>query len=137
MTILDDVDRMYEMSVTDPTSLNEQAIVDWADAVAVDHEVDRVGAKYVRRCMNASRKLAAFWSARPPTRSDPDDWQSRVDLSLGIRAWRPELELAQHLLESSPTEATYLRVAELFRLVNNEPFLDAMSFEVWHETHQS
>ncbi len=137
MTILDAVDQLYEMSVADPTSLNDQAIVDWTDSVAIDHEVDRVGAKYVRRCLNASRKLAAFWTARTPTGSDPDDWRSRVDLALGARAWRPQLELAQHLLENAPTEATYLRVAELFRLVNNEPYFDAMSFEEWHETRQS
>ncbi len=135
MTILDDVDQLYEMSVVDPRSLNDQAISDWADSVAIDYGVDRVGAKYVRRCLNVSRKLAAFWSARTPTASDPDDWRARVDLALGARAWRPQLELAQRLLENAPTEATYLRVAELFRLVNHEPFLDAMSFEAWHETH--
>jgi len=136
MTLLDEVDRLYEQSVIDPSSLTDQAITDWADSVAIDHEVDRVGAKYVRRCLNVSRKLAAFWSARTRTKGDPDDWRSRVDLALGVRAWRPQLDLAQHLLEDLPTEDTFLRVVGLFRLVHNEPFLDEMSFQEWFEARQ-
>jgi hypothetical protein len=137
MTLLDEVDQLYEQSVTRPSSLNDQAIADWADSVATAYEVDRAGARYVRRCLNVSRKLAAFWSGRAPGSGDPDDWRSRVDLALGVRAWRPQLELAQHLLEDSPAQDTYLRAAGLFRLVNNQPFLDGMSFEKWYETRKS
>jgi hypothetical protein len=44
------------------------------------------------------------------------------------------LELAQHVLEVSGDEVTYDKVVELFRIVNNTPYLDGMSYEVWFET---
>ncbi len=137
MTVLDEVDQLYELAVSEPSCLNDQAVADWAEGVAVGYEMDRTGSKYVRRCLNVSRKLASFWTARGTVKDDPLDWRSRVDIALGIRAWRPQLDLAQHLLEISPTEGTYQRAAELFRLVNYEPFLDGMSFEEWYETHPS
>ena len=136
MTVLDDVDRLYELAVTSPASVNDRAISDWADDVAVAYEIDRLGAKYVRRCLNAARKLASFWSARTPSESDPSEWVSRVDQALGARAWRPQLELAQHLLELAPDDVTYEKAADLFRIVNNTPFLDGMSYEAWIETRQ-
>ena len=137
MTVLDEVDRLYELAVTEPSSVNDQAILDWTEGVAAGSEIDRHSAKYVRRCVNAARKLAAFWSAREPARSHPLEWPSRVDLALGVRAWRPQLELAQYLLEAAPGIETYEKVAELFRMVNNEPFLDGVSYEVWTETRQN
>jgi hypothetical protein len=137
MTVLDEVDRLYELAVTSPATLNDQAIQDWADGVAVGYGMDRQAAKYVRRCLNVSRKLASFWLAREPRGEDPPDWRSRVDLALGVRAWRPELELAQHLLEATSSQETYEHAARLFRVVNNEPFLDGMSYDVWLGTRQN
>lgn len=134
MTVLDEVDQLFELAVISPGSLNDQMIHDWSDGVASGYEIDRLGAKYVRRCVNIARKLAAFWSARDPALDDPPEWTSRVDLSLGVRAWRPQLELAQHLLETSGDEVTFDKVVELFRIVNNEPYLDGMSYEVWCDT---
>jgi hypothetical protein len=61
------------------------------------------------------------------------EWPSRVDLALGVRAWRPQLELARHLLVIAPDRVIYDKAGELFRIVNNEPFLDGMSYEVWLE----
>jgi len=136
MTVLDEVDQLYRLAVTEPSAVTDQAILDWTDGVAGDSEIDRHGAKYVRRCVNAARKLAAFWSAREPAGADPTDWPSRVDLALGVRAWRPQLELARHLLDVSPNTETYDRTAQLFRIVNNEPFLDGLSYEGWLETQQ-
>lgn len=137
MTVLDEVDRLYELAVTEPSSVNDQAILDWTEGVAAGSEIDRNNAKHVRRCVNVARKLAAFWSAREPARSDPSEWPSRVDLALGVRAWRPQLELARYLLELAPSVETYEKAAQLFRMVNNEPFLDGISYEVWLETRQN
>ena len=134
MTILDEVDQLYEAAVVSQSSLNDQMIQDWSDGVASGYDIDRLGAKYVRRCVNSARKLAAFWSVRDSDLDDPTEWISRVDLSLGVRAWRPQLELAQHLLATKRDELTYDRVVELFRIVNNGPYLDGMSYEVWCET---
>ena len=134
MTVLDDIDQLYEIAVTAPASVNDQMIQDWADNVASSYEIDRLGARYVRRCLNIARKLALFWLGRPPTGDNPVEWPSRVDLALGVRAWRPQFELAQHLLVIAPDHLIYDKAGELFRIVNNEPFLDGMSYEVWLET---
>ncbi len=136
MSLLDEVDQLYEAAVSAPASVNDQMIADWAEGTASGYEIDRQGARYIRRSVNAARKLASFWSTREPAKSDPADWPSRVDLALGAKAWRPQLELAQHLLETSPSEDIYERAAQLFRLVNNEPFLDGMSYDVWFEAQQ-
>jgi hypothetical protein len=134
MTVLDEVDQLYELAVTSPISFNDQMIQDWSEGVAGGYEIDRLSAKYIRRCVNIAKKLAAFWSVRDSTQDDPAEWAPRVDLALGVRAWRPQLELAQHLLEATPDEVTYDKAAELFRIVNNEPFLDGMSYEAWSAT---
>jgi hypothetical protein len=137
VTVLDEIDQLYELAVTSPAALTDQMVEDWTDSVAVGYEIDRVGAKYIRRCVNAARKLAVFWRAWDSEKDCPEEWPSRVDLALGVRAWRPELELAQHLLAASSDEATYLKAAQLFRIVNNEPFLDGMTYESWLEASHS
>lgn len=134
MTIVDEIDQLYEQAVLVPASRSDQALADWAEAVAEGHELDRESARYVRRCLNVARKLAAFWSDDRNTTDQPDEWRSRVDIALGARAWRPQFDLAWHLLELSPDEQTFVRVSELFRFVNNEPFLDGVSYGEWIES---
>ncbi len=131
MSLIDEVDNLYEQAVTAPDSVNEQMLTDWAEGVASGYEVDRNGAKFARRCLSSARKLAAFWVDREPGDDDPSGWTSRVDLALGIRAWRPQLDLARHLLDVAPSSEMYDRVAVLFRVVNNEEFLDGMSYDEW------
>ncbi|MCL1601327.1 MAG: hypothetical protein M3112_07305 [Actinomycetia bacterium] len=137
MTVLDDIDQLYEAAVTSPESLNDQMIQDWTEGVAGNYDIDRLGAKYVRRCVTAARRLSAFWATWDPTLERPTEWPSRVDLALGVRAWRPQLDLAHHLLIEDRDPATYERAAHLFRVVHNQPFLDGMTFEVWLETPHS
>jgi len=137
MTVLDDIDQLYEASVTSPASLNDQMIQDWTEAVVGNYEIDRVGAKYVRRCVAIARKLSSFWAAWNSAIDRPPEWPSRVDLALGVRAWRPQMELAQHLLIEHPDQTTYEKAAELFRVVNNQPYLDGMTYEEWLEISQS
>lgn len=137
MSLLDEVDYLYERAVMFPTTLSDQAFADWTEAVGVGPEMDKESARYIRRCLNVSRKLAAFWSARDVDVDDPDEWRSRVDLSLGVRAWRPQLDLASRLLDASGDEAAFGRVVELFRIVNNEPFLEGASYQDWFESRQN
>lgn len=131
MSLLVEVDNLYAQAVISPASVNEQMLADWAEGVASGYEVDRQGAKFVRRCLSNARKLAAFWAERPQSVNDPSEWSSRVDLALGIKAWRPQLELARHLLDVAPSEETYEQTTRLFRVVYNEEFLDGMSYDEW------
>lgn len=133
MSVLDEIDNLYEQAVIAPDSVGDQMLADWAEGVATGYELDRASAKFVRRSLNNARKLAAFWSQNEGTADDPAGWVSRVDLTLGVRAWRPQLDLARHLLESDPSEEIYERTVSLFRLVTNEEFLDGMSYDEWSQ----
>jgi hypothetical protein len=130
--ILTEVDRLYEGCVTDPHRWHEQAFVDWADTVASGEPLDREAARQVRRIVSVARRLATFWAERDLTAA-PDDWRSRVDVALGPRAWRPQLELAEHLLDLSPDEDTFAVVVNLFPLVRNQPFMDGIDYSAWRE----
>lgn len=136
MTLLEEVDELYEQAVMRPDGLTDQARADWTESVADGYATDKASARHLRRCVNASTKLATFWSDR--TSHDPrsDTWQSRVDVALGARAWRPQLELALHLLDVAPDEATFTATADLFRIVHNEPFLDGASFDEWTQARR-
>ena len=130
MSLLDDVDGLYASCVMDPGRWNDQAFADWVDAVSLTEGIDREVTKLLRRCLNAARRLAAFWVAADTARA-PDDWRGRVDLALGVRAWRPQLDLARLLLERNGDRATFERVAELFPVVTNQPFLDGIDYQDW------
>lgn len=114
----------------DPGRWNDQAFADWVDTVSLAEGIDREVTKLLRRCLNAGRRLAAFWDAADTARA-PDDWRGRVDLALGVRAWRPQLDLAQLLLERTGDRHAFERVAELFPVVMNQPFLDGIGYEAW------
>jgi len=135
VTLLDEVDRLYETSVMSPDSLGEQSLADWASDVASGFDVDREGAKYVRRCINVAKKLIVFWTERSELADGPAEWRARVDIAQGIRAWRPQLDLASHLLTESPSPELFGHTVALFRVVNNEPFLDGISYEEWLMRH--
>lgn len=130
MSLLDEVDRLYEGCVMEPERWGEQAFTDWAEGAAQSEVVDRDVARRLRRCLTAARRLADFWRSADRTAA-PADWRARVDMALGIRAWRPELELAEELLERRADAATFERVAELFPVVTNQPFLDGIDHATW------
>lgn len=134
MTLLDEIDLLYERSVMSPHSMTDQSFVDWMENIALGQDIDRVSAKYVRRCLQSSRKLAAFWRNAQAEVGLTPDWRARVDVALGSRAWRPQLELARHLLDKTATEEMFGHVVALFRVVANEPFLDGISYEDWLDT---
>jgi hypothetical protein len=128
--LLAEVDALYEGCVTEPGRWNDQAFADWSDAVAGSAVLDRESARAIRRCLTAARKLQLFWSDRLMAQA-PESWRSRVDFALGARAWRPQLELAEHLLTTQPSEQVFDVVASLFPLVRNQPFLDGIDYEEW------
>jgi hypothetical protein len=128
--LLTEIDRLYEGCVMEPEQWHDQAIADWAEAIGND-ELDGTSARLVRRVLGVARRLVGFWDrASQPA---PDDWRSRVDVALGAKAWRPQLELAEHLLETSSDEETFDVVAALFPLVRNQPFLDGIAYDDWLE----
>lgn len=135
MTLLDDVDRLYEGCVMESDRWTEQAFVDWVEGVGTSESIDREVARYVRRCVNAARKLAAFWSDGDVA-DPPHEWRSRVDMALGTRAWRPQLDLAMALLDRTPTPETFEVVSVLFPVVANQPFLDGIDFDEWLENRE-
>ena len=128
--LLSEVDALYEGCVMEPDRWGDQAFADWTEAIAATASLDRESARAIRRCVNAGRKLQLFWSDRP-TANAPAAWRSRVDLAIGARAWRPQLELAEHLLATDPSESTFDVVAALFPLVRNQPYLDGISYDEW------
>jgi len=130
--LLSEIDLLYQLSVTEPQRCTEQFYADWAEGVAGDPDVDKVSARYIRRSLTVARKLAVFWSDRRPT-TGPGDWRSRVDLALGARAWRPQLDLAEYLLQRDGSLEAFEVVSALFPVVNNQPFLDGVTFEDWQE----
>jgi hypothetical protein len=126
------VEALYEAVVTDPSSWNEQMFVDWSESVVADGPVSKDEAKYVRRALRMAQKLRAFWIDAPVRRDL--GWESRVDLALGPRAWRPVLDLAEAQLRNSRSEEAFTDVANLFPLVNGEKFLDGMNFDDWRDS---
>ena len=130
--LLDDIDQLYEVSVTEPDRCTEQFYVDWADEVAAGEGVDKRCARSIRRALSMARRLAAFWLERDMG-SAPEDWRARVDVALGPRAWRPQLELAEYLLERDGSARAFDVVSGLFPVVNNQPYLDGITFEEWSE----
>ena len=126
------VEALYEAVVSDPDSWNDQMFVDWTDSVVSGGPVSKDEAKYVRRALRMAQKLRTFW-ADAPARLDLG-WESRVDLALGPRAWRPVLELAEAQLRNTRNEEAFTDVARLFPLVNGDEFLDGMNFDDWRDS---
>ena len=131
--LLDEVDRLYSGVVSDPDMWIEQRFVDWSESVSAGGDVDRIAGKYLRRILTTARKLRVFWTESADRRDL--DWRSKVDIALGPRAWRPVMDLALALLESDSSEEVFDRSAELFRIVNNQPYLDGIDYEKWSEQH--
>ncbi len=122
------VEELYMGVVSDPEQWNEQRFVDWSESVA-GGAIDRAGAKYLRRIVRVAQKLQAFWSS---STDRPDlDWRSKVDIVLGPSAWRPVLGLASHVMTADPSQELFETTAVLFRLVNNDEYLDGIDFEEW------
>ncbi len=127
------MDDLYESVVTEPQLWGDAAFVDWAEEVFADaYGIGKAGAREVRRCLRAAGKLQAFWSVDGVTRPrDGGDWRTRVDIGLGISAWRPALAIAQIGLEQAPSEELFAEVKARFREVYSEVWMDGIDYETW------
>ena len=139
LRLLRRIDELYESVVTEPQRWSDAAFADWAeDTFGAADRIDKAEARELRRCLRAAGKLRAFWSVdgvtRPP---DVGDWCTRVDIALGISAWRPTLAVAQIGLERAPSEELFDEVRARFRVVNSAVWMDGIEYEAWAAQHQS
>jgi hypothetical protein len=129
--LIDEVDTLYEGVVTRPDQWDDQTIADWTEGVGTIAAVDKVSAKHLRRIVRVAEKLRRFWESDTRLTDAAIDWQSRVDIAMGPRAWRPVLELATHLLTEDPTEGLFATVGGLFRVVNNAEWMEGVPYDQW------
>jgi hypothetical protein len=130
-SLVGEVELLYETVVMDPAGWNDQMLVDWADGIAATTDLDRELSKHLRRIARVAEKLQRFWIGDPRCADQSPDWRSRVDLSLGVRAWRPLLDMAMYQLECRPSSEHFDDVASLFRVVHGTEWLDGMTFDDW------
>jgi len=133
VSAVDTVDGLYESVVSRPAQWNDAAFAEWAESATADvGAVDRDVARELRRALRVATKLQRFWSSADAERHLGErDWRSRVDLAVGPPAWRPTLELARAELAARPSEEAFEAVRDRFRLVNNQPWMEGITYEEW------
>jgi hypothetical protein len=121
------LDGIYERVVADPGAVRDADLLSWAsEATSVlEPPVDRRVAREVRRVIRLARRLAAFWSDRPP----PDDWRSAVDEALGSRGWQPTLDLARLALDEEPSPELFEEVRFRFAVVHFRPWMEGVDYD--------
>lgn len=121
------LDGIYERVVADPGAVRDADLLSWAsEATSVlEPPVDRRVAREVRRVIRLARRLAAFWSDRPP----PDDWRSAVDEALGSRGWQPTLDLARLALDEEPSPELFEEVRFRFVVVHFRPWMEGVDYD--------
>lgn len=82
--------------------------------------------------LRAAQKLRTFWG-NPPSSLPPDhgDFRTRVDIGLGVKAWRPLLAISQFGLHHSPGPDLYEDVKERFRVVFGERWMEGVGYDEW------
>ena len=136
LSALRSIEQLYQSVVDEPQTWNEQAFVDWAaDTLADAGELPKEAQREIRRSLRAAQKLRAFWADDRSAVADHGDWQAKVDIALGARAWRPLLDLARVGLETASSEELFDQVKERFSLVNSDRWMDGVSYEEWCENN--
>jgi hypothetical protein len=127
------VDDLYASVVEDPDRWSEAAFAEWADSVAAEAPAaGKPAQRALRQAMRRAQRMATFWGAASAAEQGAaPDWRARVDVASGVPAWRPTLELAMLALEESPSADSFAEVQERFRLVNNTPWMEGVSYEEW------
>ncbi len=127
------VDDLYREVVFDPERWRDDAFADWmAGLVADGTPLDREAARAVRRAVRIAVKLQRFWSSEEADRyRDESSWEARVDLAVGIPAWRPGLDLAEQELARRPSPEAFDDVRTRFRVVNGVPWMDDIDYDTW------
>ncbi|MCP3975611.1 MAG: hypothetical protein GY720_14090 [bacterium] len=130
--LIEQCEQLYADACFDGESVPDSSLADWIDGIASSMQVDKEVARELRRVLRATQKLRDFWLA-PATGRPPDhgDWRTRVDIGLGIKAWRPLLEIARHGLQRQPSEELFADVKERFRVVMGERWMDGVDYEGW------
>ena len=133
LSLADAIDGLYRDVVLDPDRWGDDAYAEWLENIAVDADgIDRVAARSLRRAVRIAMKLQRFWSspdAEPHRRER--SWEARVDIAVGVPAWRPGLELAERELEVNPSEEGFDEVRRRFRVVNGSAWMEGIDYEEW------
>ena len=132
--LLAQCEELYAGVCFEPDSWPDSSLADWIESIAQSGVVDKEVAKELRRVLRAAQKLREFWR-QPATDRPPDhgDWRTRVDIGLGLKAWRPLLAIAQHGLTTAPSSELFGEVKALFRVVSGERWMEGVSYEEWLE----
>ena len=129
------VDAMYESVVMEPATWPDGAFEEWGAEMAAGSRPSRGVARELRRSIRAAVKLRDFWLDPPEgVPSDAGDWRTRVDVALGIRAWRPTLDIALEGLEEKPSEELFEETRRRFREVHGNMWMEGVSYEEWLAT---
>ncbi len=130
--LLAQCEELYAGVCFEPDSWPDSSLADWIESIAGSAVVDKEVARELRRVLRAAQKLREFWS-RPAEGRPPDygDWRTRVDIGLGLKAWRPLLAIAQHGLATSPSEELFNEVKARFRVVAGERWMEGVAYEEW------
>lgn len=127
------IDDLYRDVVLDPYRWGDDSYVEWLENMALDADgIDRAAARSLRRAVRIATKLQRFWSS-----PDADihrgemSWEARVDIAVGVPAWRPGLELAESDLEAHPSEEGFDEVRRRFRVVHGSTWLEGVDYEEW------
>ena len=130
--LLAQCEELYAGVCFEPDLWPDSALADWIESIAHSSAVDKEVARELRRVLRSAQKLRGFWSQpaenRPP---DHGDWRTRVDIGLGVAAWRPLLAIARHGLVVSPEDQLFEDVKARFRVVSGDRWMDGVSFEEW------
>lgn len=136
--LLADCEDLYSGVCFEPEAWPDSALSDWIEGIAQSSEVDKEVARELRRVLRAAQKLRAFWEVpsegRPP---DHGDFRTRVDIALGVKAWRPLLTIARHGLGQNPNPELFADVKERFRVVSGEHWMEGVGYEAWFEQRPS
>lgn len=136
--LLAQCEELYSAVCFDAAAWTDRALADWIEGVAASSHVDKDVGRELRRIVRAAQKLRDFWldpaAGRPP---DHGDWRTRVDIGIGVRAWRPLLALARLGLSREPAAELFEDVKERFRVVSGERWMEGVAFDAWLADHHA
>ncbi|MEA2023580.1 MAG: hypothetical protein U9N79_04725 [Actinomycetota bacterium] len=127
------VDDLYRDVVMEPERWGDEAYGEWMANLTIDPtSIDRRAARSLRRAVRMATKLQRFWSSAESERyRGEESWEARVDLAVGIPAWRPTLELAEQELAVSPSPEGFADVRRRFRIVNGTTWMEGVDYDEW------
>ena len=127
------IDDLYRDVVLVPDRWGDDAYAEWLGNIAIDADgIVRAGARSLRRAVRIAMKLQRLWtSSEADVHRGEESWEARVDIAVGVPAWRPGLELAERDLEMNPSEEGFDEVRRRFRVVHGVPWLEGVDYEQW------